>query len=405
MALLFKFVARDYTGNPVQGEIKAAHKYAAIKLLRSKRLFVTEIGQIAHEDPPLGKISILPGRVGIKELALFCRQFATLHSSGLPITQSIDILIKQTEQRALKSSLKDIAESLQAGNSLGQALAKHEKFFPAFFISMIEAGEISGSLDQVLDRLAGYFESSHELMAKFKTAITYPLFVLVMSLFTIGCIFIFVLPTFAQIIIDLQTPVTMPTFIILHLSQWLQRNWYFLIVLPLMLGALYKIISHSPQYKGTLDHFSLQIPIYGTMIKQINIVRICRTLSILLESGITLMTGLEMIKSQTSNTAYQEAICRIIASLKEGKGLSQPLKDSSYFPPMVSNMIGVGEETGKLDLLLNRITDFHEREVYRSMTRLTTLMEPILICLVGGIVSLIMISILMPIFSIMDSIQ
>ncbi|MEG6522527.1 type II secretion system F family protein [Desulfotomaculum sp. 1211_IL3151] len=403
--MFFKFMAKDYTGNLVQGEIKAAHKYAAIKLLRSKRLFVTEIRQIVHADTPLGEIPIFPGWVGIKELALFSRQFATLHSSGLPITQSIDILIKQTGQRALKSCLKDIAESLQAGNSLGQALAKHKPFFPAFFISMIEAGEMSGSLDQVLHRLAGYFESSHELMAKFKTAIAYPLFVMAMSMFTIGCIFIFVLPTFAQIIIDLQAPVTMPTVIILQLSEWLQKSWYLLILLPLMLGALYKKISHSSRYKVAFDHFILHIPVYGTIIKQIHIVRICRTLAILLESGITLMTGLEMIQSQTQNTAYKEVISQTIESLKAGNGLSLPLKGSPYFPPMVSNMIGVGEETGKLDAALKRITDFYEREVYRSMTRLTTLMEPILICLVGGIVGLIMIAMLMPIFSIMDSIQ
>ncbi|GAB6182060.1 type II secretion system F family protein [Desulfotomaculum defluvii] len=406
MALIFKYRARNYVGESVAGDTEAPDKYAAIQKLRNKGLFVTEIWQATNGVHFLGNIRLGPrSKVSSKELALFCRQFATLSSSGIPIIQSINILAEQTQHRALIKSLDDIAESLQAGNSLGQALAHHRELFPAFFINMIEAGEISGSLDHVLERLAGYFESTYELMEKFKTAITYPMFVSVISLITIGCIFIFVLPTFAQIIIDLQTPVTLPTFIVLQLSKWLQKSWYFLIVIPFLLGLLYKKLSLRPQSKGQLDHFSLKVPIYGTIIKQINIVGICRTLAILLESGISLVESLEMIKSQVQNVVFAKALDQAIESLKEGNGLSIPLKGNSNFPPMVGSMIGVGEETGELDTILHRITNFYEREVYRSINRLMTLMEPILICLVGGIVSLIMISILMPIFSIMDSIQ
>ncbi|ABO49558.1 type II secretion system protein [Desulforamulus reducens MI-1] len=400
MAVFFKYQAKKYSGEEVRGRIKADHKNTALQMLRKQRLFVTKIWQV----PEPGYLSVkIKSGVQVKELALFCRQFATLSSSGVPIVQSLYLLKEQTGNKALKGALEAIAEDLQGGKSLGQALSSHHKIFSAFFINMVEAGEMSGSLDHVLDRLADYFERAYELREKFKTAITYPAFIMSMAICTIGCVFIFVLPTFAQIIIELQAPISLPTAIVIQISEWLKGNWVSLLFFPLLSGLLYKKYTQTPQGKRRLDYLTLQTPVYGKIVKQMNIVRICRTLAILLESGITLMTGLELIKNQTRNTLFKEALEQAIESLKKGIGLSVPLQESSYFPPMVSHMIRVGEETGGLDTVLRKITDFYEKEVHRTITRLSTLLEPVLICLIGGIISFIMISILMPIFSIMDA--
>ncbi|SHE60464.1 type IV pilus assembly protein PilC [Desulforamulus putei DSM 12395] len=401
--LTFKYRARNLAGKVITGKITAPHKIEAINRLRQKNLFVAEIKEMSTDK---GLFKFMPeARVSIKDLSLFCRQFATLTNAGIPIIQSLNILYEQTENKALLHAIKDMKKNLEAGYSLSQSMSYHSKIFPVMFMNMVEAGELSGSLDQILDRLATYYENSHELMEKFKSAITYPLFILVMAMVAVAAIFIFVLPTFTQIIIDMQAPIALPTVIMIKISDVLRGYWYVLMITAICLVVGYKKFSSTSGGKKIVDQTVLFLPVYGKLIQQIHIVRFSRTLAILLSSGISLLASLDVMKNHAQNSVFGQAIGQAITSLKEGSGLAAPLQKSEVFPAMVINMIRVGEETGELEVLLEKTANFYEKAAYQTITRLSTLLEPVLICLVGGIVSLIMIAILIPLLSIMDSLQ
>lgn len=402
MAVTFKYKARNVCGQETSGRVTASNKSAAINLLRQDKLFVTDIVQVSSSEQQLS-LFFAP-RVRVKELSLFCRQFATLISAGIPIISSLHTLYQQTENQSLRIALQDIAQHLEAGKSLSQSLAQHPRIFPPICLNLIEAGELSGSLEQVLDQLANYFEKYHELMEKLRSAITYPLFIILIAIVTIGTVFIFMLPTFTKVILDLQAPIPVSTAVVIKISDFLREDWYKVLIMFILLTYVCKKWLSTAYGKKLYDQKIFCIPVYGKLIRRMYVVRFSRTLALLLYSGTPLLTSLSVLKKQLQNSVIRQTIELSIRSLQEGGGLAVPLQKSKVFPPMVSQMIGIGEETGELEKLLNKIADFHEKEVNQLVNRLSALLEPILICLIGGILGIIMLSILLPIFDIMDSI-
>lgn len=401
MAVTFKYKARNNCGQETTGRVTAPSKSAAINLLRQDKLFITDIAPISTVEQQLSLL--LKPKVRLKELSLFCRQFATLISAGIPIVSSLHTLYQQTENQSLRIALQEIVQHLEAGKSLSQSIAQHPRIFPPICLNLIEAGELSGSLDHVLDQLANYFEKYHELMEKLRSAITYPLFIIFIAILTIGTVFIFMLPAFTKVIVDLQAPIPLPTAVVIKISDFLREDWYKVVILFILLTYCCKKLVSTAYGKRIYDQNVFCIPVYGKLIRKMYVVRFCRTLAVLLYSGIPLLTSLSVLKNQLQNSVIQQTIDMSIKSLQEGGGLAVQLQRSKVFPPMVSQMIGIGEETGELEKLLNKIADFHEKEVNQLINRLSSLLEPILICLVGGILGIIMLSVLLPIFDIMDS--
>ena len=403
MALTFRYKATNRAGRVINGRIKAPNRFAAVTLLRDKNFIVTEIKEVA---PVLRSGEFLPQkRLSAKELALFCRQFATLTSSGIPIVQGLQILSEQTENEGLRLAIKETINNLEAGQLLSQAMSKHPKIFPALLVNMVAAGESSGSLDHVLDRLANYYEKSLEITEKLKSATTYPLFVLTIALATIICLFVFVLPTFTQILIDLQAPLSLSTKVTIKIGELLRTHWIHLLFFFLVIILGVKKYATTQSGKTLLNQVTIRLPIYGKLMKQLYLVQFSRTLAILLGSGISLLTSLGMVKSHVNSVFFQQSVEQAAKNLEEGNGLVLPLQNSAFFPPMVIGMIRVGEETGQLEKLLHKIADYYEQEVYQTINRLSSLLEPLLVCLVGGIIGLIMIAILLPVVNIMDSLQ
>lgn len=403
MALTFRYKATNRNGQIIKGKINAPNRFVAVTLLREKNYIVTEIQEVSPIARSWGLF--LRKSLSAKELSLFCRQFATLTSAGIPIVQGLQILAAQTDNKGLRLAINETINNLEAGQPLSQAMSKHPKIFPALLINMIAAGENSGSLEHVLDRLANYYEKSLEITEKLKSATTYPIFILAIALITIVAIFICVLPTFTQVLIDLQAPLSFSTKLTIKISDLFRAHWLHLLFFILVITLCVKKYSTTHSGKTLLNQVMINLPVYGKLMKQLYLVQFSRTLAILLGSGISLLTALGIIKSHVSSIIFLQTIEQAEKSLEEGSGLALPLQNSIFFPSLVIGMVQVGEETGQLEKLLHKIADHYEQEAYQTISRLSSLLEPVLVCLVGGIIGLIMFSILLPVINIMDSLQ
>ncbi|GAB6156852.1 type II secretion system F family protein [Desulfotomaculum varum] len=401
MSILFKYKAKKITGRTVRGRITAASKYEAIQALRQQRLFIIEINATASDRPWLS--GFVGPKFNLKELSLFCRQFATLTAAGIPVIQGLSILLAQAENRSLQHALAGVIENLQAGQTLSQSLACQPRLFPPVVIHMAEAGEISGSLDDLLTRLADYLEKYYDLSEKYKSALAYPVFILLLALVVVGLMLVFVLPAFTRVLQDLQAPVPAATAFVMKTGELLRHYWYVGLPAGLFTAVLGKILVSGPGGQQLKERVTLKLPIYGPLIKKINLLRLCRTLAVLLNSGIPLLRCLLVLQNSAPNSAVNRAVRVAADGIREGQGLAVSLQQSGWWPPLAIRMIQVGEETGELPLMLDKVAGFYEKEIYQTLNRLTALTEPLLICLVGGLVSLLMLSVLLPILSIMDA--
>jgi type IV pilus assembly protein PilC len=401
MVQTFKYRARDRSGKLVIGAVKAGGLEGAIAQLRKKDIYVVGIKPV----PNLLKRG-LPDfltRVAVNDLAVFCRQLATMIGAGLPLPGCLHVLSTQTQNIKLRLAIGQVMRLIEGGQCFSGALATRRDVFPDFFVSMVEAGEMGGALGQVLDRLANHFEKEHDVRSKIKSAASYPAFVSLVSLLTLAIMFIFVLPKFSGLLADASAPMPVLTQLLFKVSQLFSQYFWVVLVLPAVLGFLLLKAVRTPGGRERLDTLIIRAPVMGRIVQRIVLSRFCYTMAALVRSGVPLLQALEVVKRVAGNKVVERAVTGAQISVVEGSSLSEPLGASPVFPPMLVHMVRVGEETGSLDVQLEQVAAYFEREADNSVARLGGMLEPVLILFTGGVVGLIVISVMLPMFLIVTS--
>lgn len=401
MVQTFYYRARDKSGRLVTGTVKARRLEGAVALLRKKEIYV--IGIKPGADPAQKGLPDFLIRVGANDLAIFCRQLATMVGAGLPLLSCLHVLSDQTQNKKLRLAVGQVIQLIQEGHSFSESLGTRQDVFPDFMINMVEAGEMGGALGRVLDRLARHFEKEHDVKSKIKSAVTYPAFVGLISLTTVVVMFTLVLPKFSSLLYNANAPMPWLTQTLLNISYLFNQYLWAVLGLPLALGILLSRAVKTPRGRELLDLLIIRAPVMGKLMLRIVLSRFCYTLSALVKSGVPLLQALEVVKRVAGNKVVEEAVTKAQASVVGGSRLSEPLAASKTFPPMLVHMVKVGEETGSLDELLEQVAVYYEREVDNSVARLGGMLEPVLILFTGGMVGLIVISVMLPMFQIVTS--
>src|SRR6478736_4943789 len=404
----FAYAGRTRGGETVSGERVADTMDAAVAALRREQIVVTRINPARPKEDASAKKekAAKPGKIGkkvsAKNLAVFTRQFSVMIDAGLPLVQCLDILGSQEEDKNFAAVILGTRTDVEAGASLADGMRKHPKTFDPLFTNMIAAGEAGGILDTILKRLATYIEKDVKLRGQVKSAMIYPVAVIIIAALVVGVILWKVIPTFAALFSGLGAELPLPTRIVIALSNNLVRFAPF--VIPAIGLAAYGFKQYYATDGGrhTVDRIVLKMPVLGLLMRKIAVARFCRTLSTLIASGVPILDGLEITAKTSGNAIVEDAIMVTRKSIERGETISAPLKDTNVFPPMVTQMIGVGEATGALDTMLAKIADFYEEEVDVAVAGLLTLLEPLMIAVLGVIVGGIVIAMYMPIFSLIS---
>jgi type IV pilus assembly protein PilC len=401
----FAYAGRTRGGENVTGERIADNADAAVAALRREQILVTRIAPTkekagaAATTPKKGKLG---KKVNPKNLAVFVRQFSVMIDAGLPLVQCLEILGSQEEDKNFSETILATRSDVESGASLADAMKKHPKAFDPLFTNMIAAGEAGGILDTILKRLATYIEKAVKLKGQVKSAMVYPIAVIVIAVVVVGVILWKVIPTFAALFAGLGAQLPLPTRIVIALSDFLVNFMPFIIV---GIGAVaygFKAYYGTAGGKRNIDAITLKLPVLGLLMRKIAVARFCRTLSTLLSSGVPILDGLDITARTSGNVIIEDAILATRKSIERGETISAPLRETGVFPPMVTQMIAVGETTGALDTMLSKIADFYEEEVDTAVAGLLTLLEPIMIAFLGGVVGGIVIAMYLPIFDLIS---
>jgi type IV pilus assembly protein PilC len=402
MATTFAYSGRTRQGQTVTGERIADTMDSAVAALRRDQILVTQINPVKDKAVVKGAKKKRAKSVDPKNLAVFTRQFSVMIDAGLPLVQCLEILGSQEEDQNFAAVILATRGDVESGASLADAMAKHPKVFDNLFVNMIAAGEAGGILDTILKRLATYIEKAVKLKAQVKSAMIYPVAVIVIAVVVVGVILWKVIPTFATLFAGLGAELPLPTRVVIALSNGLVRFGPFIIAALVAVGFGLKSYYASPAGRRTIDAIVLKLPILGILMRKIAVARFCRTLSTLLASGVSILEALDITARTSGNAIVEDAILVTRKSIERGETIAAPLRDTAVFPPMVVQMIGVGEATGALDTMLSKIADFYEEEVDVAVAGLLTLLEPVMIALLGGVVGGIVIAMYMPIFSLIS---
>jgi len=398
-AFVWKGKTRD--GKVVSGERVAENKEAVQALLRRDQIIVASVKEKGREFvlPKFG------GGVPSKDLAIFTRQFSVMIDAGLPLVQCLEILGSQQENKTFAKVLQQTRMDVEGGASLADAMRKQPKAFDDLYTNMIAAGEAGGILDTILKRLATYIEKNVKLKAMVKGAMVYPVAVISIAGIVITVILWKVIPTFAAMFEGLGAQLPLPTRFVIALSNWLVRLLPFIVVGGVLLVVAFKRYYATHSGRRVVDGVVLKAPIFGTLMRKIAVARFCRTLSTLISSGVPILDGLEITARTAGNAIVEDAIMAVRKGVEGGLTVAQPLKESGVFPPMVVQMIGVGEQTGALDAMLSKIADFYEEEVDQAVANLLTLMEPVMILFLGISVGGIIIAMYLPLFDLISKLS
>ncbi|MBW1925626.1 MAG: type II secretion system F family protein [Deltaproteobacteria bacterium] len=399
------FVWKGTAGNGEiqKGEIEAQDEQAARRLLRHQRISPSNI-KIKSKD--LSEyIGFLKKKVPPKDIVVFTRQLSTMIDAGLPLVQGLGILASQQENKTFKKILQDVKTDIESGFTFADALKKHPKQFDRLFCNMIAAGEMGGILDDVLQRLANYMEKALRLKRKVKGALTYPIIVLSISVLVLGIILIFVIPVFEQMFADFGKALPVPTQMVVNLSNFVKS--YFLVMIGSIAGMVFLLRKYYGTEKGrrVIDGLLLKSPVFGPLLIKVAVAKLTRTLGTLIDSGVPILETLNVAAGTAGNKIVEEAINNVHSSISEGRTIAQPLGESGIFPAMVVQMISVGETTGALDQMLNKIADFYDEEVETAVDALTSMIEPFMIVFLGGTVGSIIIAMYLPIFKLAGAIS
>lgn len=406
MMAKFSWEARSKSGS-VQKGIMEAQSAAAVEA-QLKRYSFTGI-TIKEEGKGLKKELKLPGfgkgKVQTKELVVFTRQFATMIDSGLPLVQCLDILANQQENKTFKDIILSVKENVESGSTFADALKKHPKAFDALYVNLVAAGEVGGILDTILSRLAAYIEKAMKLKKQVKGAMVYPATIMSVAVIVVAVILIFVIPTFAKMFNDFGSDLPAPTKFVIGLSNFFV-NYIFLILIAIAgIFIAFKKYYSTLTGKKKIDQFVLKAPIFGTLVRKVSVARFTRTLGTMISSGVPIMDGLDIVARTAGNKVVEEAVYKVRQAISEGKTMAEPLAECGVFPPMVVQMISVGEATGAMDTMLNKIADFYDDEVDSAVSALTSMMEPLLMVFLGTVVGGLVIAMYLPIFKLAGTVS
>jgi len=392
----FTYVVKDKSGKTHSGTLDMKSRAALIEQLWKQEFVVLSIDERTHGNSFLSKVG--QARVKPEQIVIFSRQLATMVDSGIPIAQSLDVLGEQMEDKQFGQTLKKIRDDIESGLSLSEAVARHPKIFSDFFINMIRAGESSGRLDEILDRVASYLEKVTILQRKVQASLFYPAFVSILACGITSFLLIVIVPKFKEIFTSLGGKLPLPTQMLLSLSEFMARYLVYEVIVLVLLIALLRAYIGSPKGRLWFDRTSLQVPVIGKLLRKFVIARFARTLATLVKSGVPILGSLEIVAKTSGNKVVEQAVMAARTSIKEGENIADPLAMSKVFPPMVTRMISVGEKTGELEKMLVKIADFYENEVDAAVTALTSLIEPLVISILGVVIGGIVISLFLPIF-------
>jgi type IV pilus assembly protein PilC len=400
-AKTFEFEIIDSTGKRSKGRIDAANEAAAAQQLRQRGAVPLSISQTGVGLSREIAIPGLTGRVTLKDLAVFTRQFATMAASGMSLLRSLAVLEEQTAKPRLKKAIADARADIEGGTSLSAAFGKHDTIFPTLMIAMIRAGETGGFLDSALERIAVNFEKDAALRAKIKSALTYPVLVLVFSVVMVAAVLMFIVPVFEKMFKQLGGTLPAPTQMIVSASHAMVWLGPLLLAVVVVLTVAYKqAVRRQPRFRLAVDRIKLRLPVFGKLFAKIAIGRFTRNLGTLLGVGVPVMQALGVVGATTGNAVISEAMLDLQASVRDGQPMSRPLRNHKIFPQMVTQMIEVGEESGQISQMLDKVADFYDREVDSAAEALTASIEPIMVLFMGIIVGGMVVCLYLPMFSI-----
>ncbi len=395
----FKYAAKDRDGKNVTGILDAVDRNAAIGMLRKRDLVIISLDE-SRSGFNLSAVFKSKKRIKLEDLVIFSRQLATMVDAGIPLVSALDILGEQIENKTFSACIIEIRNEVEAGSSLSEALARHKSVFSQLFVNMVKAGESSGMLDEILDRLALYLEKTNSLQRKIKSALVYPAVVSSMALAITLVLLLKVIPVFKGIFAGFGAQLPRPTMILIMISDTLQK--YFLICASIIIAIGFAVARYVRTEKGKLqfDTLLLHLPVFGILFTKVAVSKFTRTLSTLIRSGVPILSALEIVGKTSGNALVEHAIDNVRANVREGESVAEPLARSKIFPPMVTRMVAVGEQTGELEKMLSKIADFYDEQVDAAVTALTSMMEPFIIAFLGIVIGSIVICMFLPIFKI-----
>ena len=404
MATIFEWSGKTSKGLVESGEITANSRDEVINQLRKRNIMATLIRQ-KEKKSLFGGLSF-GGGVDDKDIVIFTRQFATMIDAGLPLVQALEILSTQVENKFLAKTLAAIKDDVESGATYADALKKHPKAFTDLYANMVAAGESGGILDTILNRLAAYIEKAMKLKKKVKGAMVYPIVVSSIAVICIAVIMIFVVPTFSKMFTQMGGTLPLPTLFVMKLSNFLAGMGGLLTGLTIVAFIIaLKQVRKTEKGQAVTDRIFLRLPIFGILLKKVAVAKFTRTLGTLISSGVPILDGLEITAKTAGNKVIEYAVMDVRSAVSEGKTLAEPLMKSKVFPPMVTHMIAVGEQTGALDTMMNKIADFYDDEVDNAVSNLTAMMEPMLMVFLGGSVGFIVIAMYLPIFKLITLVK
>ena len=419
----YKFTALDSKGKEVHGEIEADSQSAAVARIREKQYFPTKVEELsaaaggaagAKKAPAKSGLQMeikmpkfLQGKVKSKQLTTFTRSMSTLVNAGLPLMRALRVLQRQEKNAALKDAVSQMAESIESGSTFAEALAAHPKIFDRLFVNMVKAGEIGGVLDVVLARLSEFQEKAEKIKGKVKSAMTYPVVVLVMALSILTFLMMFIVPKFAEIFADLMGGKGMPplTQFVMNASDTMVNRFPVVLVVIVAVVVVVKLLAKTEKGRYLLDKFKLHAPVFGNLISKNSISRFTRTLGTLMSAGVPVLQALNIVKETVGNEVISNAVETIHDAVKEGENMAPPIASSKVFPPMVVSMVEVGEETGALPDMLMKIADSYDDDVDNAVAAMTSIIEPLLIIFLAVVVGTIVIALFMPLVSIIGGLS
>jgi len=395
----YQYTAKDKSGKTVMGSLDAPSEAEAADILHKKELVIVSLGEAKKKVVKQQKEK---GGVKNDDLVIFSRQLATMIDAGIPLVQSLSILGEQIESKALKSVVLNVRQDIEAGISFCDALERHPKVFSELFINMSKAGEASGMLDEVLDRLATYMEKTVALNRKIKSSLVYPAVVISMSIIITSVLLLKVVPTFKGIFEMLGGKLPLPTLILIGISDILRQYFIFVVIALIIFGILLNKYINTKKGRYNFDKFKLKVPVLGQLFRKVALAKFSRTFSTLVKSGVAILSALDIVAKTSGNKIIEEAVGNCRVAVRNGEPIAKPLSKSGVFPPMVCRMIGVGEQTGQLEKMLAKIADFYDEQVDAAVSALTSIIEPLVIAFLGIIIGGIVIALFMPIFKITE---
>ncbi|MFP5114416.1 type II secretion system F family protein [Bacillaceae bacterium C204] len=398
----YKYEGRDRRGKK-QGTVHAGSRREAMLKLKEEGIRV--IGMTEVPETIMTKDISIGNPVKIQHFVIYLRQFSTLIRAGVTVVEATAILALQTDSKALKKALLDVEQELREGNPLSEAVSKHKKIFTPMFINMVRAGEVSGSLDETLERLADHFEKQHYTRQKIVSALAYPAAVGIIAIVVVIFLLVAVVPTFVTMFADLGGQLPAITRIVLSASDFMQSFWWLVAIFIFLIVFAIITINKNIRTKYYFDYFLLRMPIFGNLLQKAALARMMRTLSSLFTSSVPILQAMSIVEKVVENEVIAKVIQESRDSLEKGRSMTEPMKSHWAFPPLVTQMIVIGEETGALDAMLSKIAEFYEKEVETGTDRLKSLIEPIMVVLLAGLVGTIVAAIMVPMFTMFDQFQ